>query len=103
MGFCGVLVMFSSFFRKKQAGKLKCLSLGQPHDLSLVGPTLAQALEQRQEDEDPFLPLCRNQHPQARGTRPPKHLLEAVFFINTVPNFPGIRPLVASVAFWIQE
>lgn len=48
-------------------------------------------------------PLCKNQHLQACGTCPPKHLLEAVFFVNTVPNFPGIRPFVASIAFRIQE
>lgn len=48
-------------------------------------------------------PLCKNQRLQACGTCLPKHLLEAVFFVNTVPNFPGIRSFVASIAFRIQE
>lgn len=101
VGFWWCFLLF--FFRKKTGRKTQVFSFGTATRLVPGASHPAQALEQRQEDEDLSLLLCTNQDSQARGTCPPKHLLEAVLFINTVPNFPGIRPLVASVTFWVQE
>lgn len=84
-------------------GTATCLipSPDSPHCTSVVAKTgewgLMGQLKHMQ-------PLCKNnQHLQACGVCLPKHLLEAVFFVNTVPNFPGIWSFVASIALRIQE
>lgn len=67
-----------------------------------------QAQQQRQEGGDSWS-RCSNRSPSEQsapagcGTCLPKHLLEAVFFVNAVPDLPGIWPFVASVTFRVQE